>query len=87
MSVRFTNNLNAGVNLDLDNLRLPPNAAVFIKNLTNNVNLNSGSPSGGGSNEAIFSPLEGNLGLTMAALPSGVNFTCGFYSSEATNEG
>lgn len=87
MAYQFKNNLNQGINLDLDQTRLPPNAAVFIKNLTNNVNINQGTPGGSGSDQFVWTPLEGNVALTQSGMPSGTNYTIGFYSSEQTNEG
>lgn len=87
MKFKFINNFNRGVNLDLDALRLPPDAAIFIKNLTNNININQGTPGASGSNKFIYSPLEGNQALSISAIPSGSNYCVGFYSSEQTNEG
>lgn len=87
MTLKFTNDLNSGINLDLDNLRLPPNSAVFIKNITQNVNLNAGAPALTGNNARVLTPLEGNSGLSVSGMPSGTNYCIGFYSSEQTNEG
>lgn len=87
MNFQFKNNFSKGINLDLDALRLPPDAAVFIKNLTNNININQGTPGSSGSNKFVYSPLEGNQALTIGTLPSGQNYCIGFYSSEQTNEG
>ena len=66
---------------------MPPNAASFIKNLTNTSNINNGAPGGTGFSEFASTPLEGNQALTIGALPSGTNYCVGFYSSEQTNEG
>lgn len=87
MSFQSKNNLTKGINLDLDELRMPPDAAAFIKNLTDDVNLNSNSSVGAGSNKGVRTPLEGNKALTISGLPSGTNRCVGFYSAEQTNEG
>ncbi len=87
MAFKFTNSLNKGINLDLDELRLPPDAAVFIKNLTDNVNANAASASLGGGNQFVRTPIEGNSALQISGLPQGTNYCVGFYSSEQTNEG
>ena len=86
MAYQFKNNLNAGINLDVDLLRMPQNAAVFIKNLTNNININAGTPAQSGQDSYVFTPIEGNAPISVS-LPSGVNYCVGFYSSEQTNEG
>lgn len=86
MAYQFKNNLNAGINLDVDLLRMPANAAVFIKNLTNNININAGTPAQSGQDSYVFTPMEGNAPIAVS-LPSGVNYCVGFYSSEQTNEG
>jgi hypothetical protein len=87
MGFQFKNSLNNGVNLDLDELRLPPDTAVFIKNLTDNVNTNAANAALGGGNQKVRTPIEGNVALSVSGMPSGTNATCGFYSSEQTNEG
>lgn len=87
MAYQFTNNLNEGVNLDLALIRMPANAAIFIKNLTQNINTNSNAAGESGQNEKIISPLEGNQALSLSGMPSGTNYCVGFFSSEQTNEG
>lgn len=87
MAFQFKNNFNEGINLDLDELRMPPNAALFIKNLTTNVNTNQSAPGFAGQNSKVLTPLEGNVALTISGMPSGTNYCIGFYSSEQTNEG
>lgn len=84
---QFKNDLNKGVYLDPDELRMPPNAAAFIKNLTQNASRNPTSSSGAGGNEFVNTPMEGNAAVPGITLPTGVNYCCGFYSSETTNEG
>lgn len=86
-TIQFKNNFNDGINLDMDPLRLPPDTAIFLKNLTDNININSGTPGGSGSNEKVKTPLEGNAPLIISGMPSGTNYCIGFYSSEQTNEG
>lgn len=86
MKFIFKQNFTAGVNLDLDEVRMPQDAAQFIKNLTQNVNVNAGAPALAGQNALVYTPLEGNTALSIT-LPSGINYCIGFYSSEATNEG
>lgn len=86
MAYQFKNNLNEGINLDVDTLRMPANAAVFIKNLTDNININQGAPALSGQDSKVRTPLEGNAALSIS-LPSGTNYCCGFYSSEQSNEG
>lgn len=86
-AMQFKNNFSEGINLDLSELRIHPNAAVFIKNLTNNININQATPGGSGQNEFVITPLEGNAALPLTGMPSGTNYQCGFYSSEQTNEG
>lgn len=86
MAIQFKNNFTKGVNLDLDELRMPPDACLFIKNLTDNVNANPGTSAAAGSNQYVRTPIEGNEELSIT-LPAGDNYTIGFYSSEATNEG
>lgn len=83
------NNFSKGVQLDLDQLRIPPDAAVFLKNVTRNVNSNASAPStsGEGSNKDILSPGEGNVALSLSGMAAGTNYCVGFYSSEQTNEG
>lgn len=65
---------------------MPPNAAAFIKNLTQNINVNAGSPSESGSNAEVLTPIEGNQKLGNISFPSGANYCVGSYSSEQTNE-
>lgn len=72
--------------MDLDELRLPQDAVQFMKNLTANVGQNPESTVLAGANMEIFKPLEGNTEL-LVALPDGLNYCVGFYSSEQTNEG
>lgn len=88
MSLQFKNNFLQGVNMDLDELRLPPDTAIFIKNLTaTNININSSAPGLSGSNRYVITPLEGNAALTQSGMPAGTNYTVGFLSAEETNEG
>lgn len=87
MALQSKNNLLAGVNLDLDPIRMPPNTAQFIKNLTNNFNTNASAAALAGNNENVFTPLEGNVALAISGMPSGINYCIGYYSSELTNEG
>lgn len=87
MAFQFKNDFSKGINLDLDATRLPPNAAIFIKNLTDNINTNQSTPGGSGSNEYVRTPIEGTQALTISGMPAGTNYTVGFYSSEQTNEG
>ena len=86
MAIPSKNNLKQGINLDIDNVRMPPNAAAFIKNLTQNINVNAGSPSESGSNAEVLTPIEGNQKLGNISLPLGANYCVGSYSSEQTNE-
>lgn len=87
MAFQFKNNFSKGINLDLDQSRLPPDSAIFLKNVSQNINISTAAPGGSGQNEAVLSPLEGNQALTISGMPSGTNYTCGYYSSEQTNEG
>lgn len=84
MAYKFTQNFNKGVNLDLDETRLPPDAVQFIKNMTAEVNQQPGGSAG--ANMGVRTPLEGNIALSLT-LPAGDNYCVGFYSSEQTNEG
>jgi hypothetical protein len=86
MAVPQKNNLLEGINLDLDELRIPPNFAIFIKNLTDNVNINANAATQAGQDK-IKTPIEGNTAITLAqTIPSGINYCIGAYSSEQTNE-
>ncbi len=85
-TVRFQQDFSKGVNIDLDESRLPPDAAQFMKNLTANVNQNPNSSAGVGANAESWTPMEGNVELAIS-LPDGQNTCIGFYSSEQTNEG
>ena len=87
MAYQFKNNFNGGLNLDLDELRIPPNAAVFIKNLTTNININAGTAGLSGSNQLVLTPFEGNAALDQTGMAAGTNYCCGFLSAEQTNEG
>jgi hypothetical protein len=87
MSIQSKNNLLEGINLDLSPLRMPPNAATFIKNLTDNSNINASGAGQTGFSEYAKTPLEGNQALPISGIPSGDNYCIGFYSSEQTNEG
>jgi len=86
MPFKFTQSFNKGMNMDFSELRLPQDAVQFMKNMTANVNQNTGTPAQSGANMDVFSPLEGNAVLSVA-LPGGTNYCVGFYSSEQTNEG
>ncbi len=86
MAIASKNNFLGGLNLDFDPLRLPPNVAIFLKNITANININQGAAGASGQNANIFTPLEGNQAMTVT-LPAGNNYCTGWYSSEQTNEG
>lgn len=86
MSIPIKNDFSGGVNLDLDELRLPPNAAQFLKNVTRTINSNPNASGLAGANKDVVTPLEGNTALTLT-LGGGINRCIGFYSSEQTNEG
>lgn len=86
MAYKFKQEFNKGVNLDIDEVHLPPDAVQFIKNMTAEVNQNPGASSQAGANMGTRTPLEGNVELSIT-LPDGDNFCVGFYSSEQTNEG
>lgn len=85
----FKNSLSKGINLDLDETRVPPDAVVFLKNITRNTGVNPSAPSGtgAGSNADVGTPLEGNIALSVSGIASGNNYCIGFYSAEQTNEG
>lgn len=87
MALQSKNNFTAGVNLDLSQLRLPPNSATFIKNLTDNINIKQATAGGSGQDQYVYSPMEGNVALIVSGMPSGTNYCIGFYSSDQTNEG
>lgn len=85
-------NFLAGVNLDANQLRIPTSEnkcySPFILNMTRNVQQNPTSSVQAGSNEGVYTPLEGNSILTYPFnLPGGTNYCVGFYNSEQTNEG
>lgn len=75
-----------GINLDLDETRITPDTALFIKNLTWDSNKNTTSPVGEGSNALTATPLEGNIIATDLALPPGQNYCIGSFNSIETNE-
>lgn len=83
---KFRNDLSKGINLDLDESRLPPDTAVFLKNITRNVNTNAAAAALAGSNQDVSTPVEGCQALTISGMPSGTNYCIGYYSSETTNE-
>lgn len=83
---QFKQNFNNGENLDLDEIRMPPNMVHFIKNMTASTSGNSESALLAGNNQEVQHPLEGNVELSIT-LPAGDNRCVGFYSSEQTNEG
>src|ERR1035437_696111 len=87
MAFQFKNNLSEGINLDLGLERIPPNAVVFLKNLSQNININSGTAGLSGQDSRKTTPLEGNQALTIGGMPAGTNYCCGFLSAEQTNEG
>lgn len=87
MAMQYKNSFVKGINLDLDETRIPPDTATFIKNITFNVNTNPNTSGDTGSNQYVGTPVEGNKPLTISGMPAGNNFCCGFYSSEQTNEG
>lgn len=70
--------------LDFSEQVVPENAAIFIKNLTQNVNANPGSPSGAGFDMGEWTPLEGNTQIE-ADIPDG-SYTIGSFYSAQTNE-
>lgn len=86
MSSKFKQNFEKGVNLDLSELKLPPDAVQFLKNVTGEVNQNPGTSALAGANMGVKTPLEGNVALPIT-LPAGTNHCVGFYNSEQTNEG
>src|SRR6185312_2892906 len=87
MALQSKNNFLGGINLDLDNLRIPANTAQFIKNLTSNAGINAGAAAGAGDNQWVLTPIEGKQALDTSPLPSGTNYCIGFYDSAQTNEG
>lgn len=84
--IQSKNSFQRGMNLDLDQLRLPPDVATWIKDATININTNAGTGAKAGSNQNVLTPIEGNQALSVSN-PSGTNYQIGFYSSEQTNEG
>lgn len=86
MAIQCKNNFTGGVNIDLDELRLPPDVATWIKDTTIGVNINANAAALAGSNAAIRTPSEGNVALTHPTYPSGTNYCIGTYSSEQTNK-
>lgn len=86
MPVKFKQNFEKGVNIDLNELKLPPDAVQFLKNVTGEVNQNPGTSALAGANMGVKTPLEGNAALSIS-LPAGTNHCMGFYNSEQTNEG
>ncbi len=86
MSVRFKQNFEKGVNLDLNELKLPQDAVQFLKNVTGEVNQNPGTSALAGANMGVKTPLEGNQPLIIT-VPAGATHCIGFYNSEQTNEG
>lgn len=87
MALQSKNNFLGGINLDLDETRLPANTAQFIKNLTSNASINAAAAALAGSNKFAMQPMEGNAALTTTGIPSGTNYCIGFYDSTQTNEG
>ena len=85
MSQRIPNDFRLGINLDLDETRLPENTAVFLKNVVMTVNSNPNTSAQAGSNKGVSTPIEGNAAITLS-LASGTNYCIGTYSSEQTNE-
>ena len=83
---KFRNDLSKGINLDLDESRLPPDTAVFLKNITRNVNTNAAAAALAGSNQDVSTPVEGCQALTISGMPSGTNYCIGYLNSEQTNE-
>lgn len=75
-----------GINVDLDETRMTPDTALFIKNLTWDSKKNTGSAIGEGSNALVETPFEGNIIATDLALPPGENYCIGSYNSRETNE-
>lgn len=84
--IQSKNSFQRGMNLDLDELRLPPDVATWIKDATININTNAATGAKAGSNQNVVTPIEGNQALSVSN-PSGTNYQIGFYSSEQTNEG
>ena len=86
MAIQCKNDFSKGVILDLDNLRLPENVAVWIKDMSIGININDGAAALSGSNALVRTPTEGNTPLTTPSYPSGTNYHYGNYSSDQTNE-
>lgn len=81
------NDFSKGLNLDLDQSRLPDNTVIFLKNMTRNVNTNANVPARAGANKDVLTPLEGSTAMTLMGMPVAVNYSIGYYSSDQTNEG
>lgn len=87
MALQSKNNLNGGINLDADALRLPANTAQFIKNISLSANINANAAALAGGNQWVAQPMEGSVALSISGMPAGTNYCIGFYSSEQSNEG
>lgn len=86
MAIQSKNDFTKGVSLDFDELRVPPDVAVWIKDMTIGININANAASQSGLNEGVRTPAEGNVAITTPTYPSGTNYCIGTYSSEQTNE-
>lgn len=86
MAEVFKQSFAEGVDLDSGKKRIKQTKALFIKNMTANVNVNPGAAAGAGYNLGVYTPLEKTTQLPVT-LPSGRNYCIGFFSSEQTNEG
>lgn len=60
--------------------------AIFMKNITSNVNDNPGSSTKEGSNQYSFTPLEMNKTYCNLTLPAGTNYVVGFGYFIAVNQ-
>lgn len=73
-----------GVDFDSSEINVDALRAVFLKNVTDYINDNPGSPGEEGGNKQIFTPLESNTQYCNITLPAGDNYCCGFgYSKKA----
>lgn len=84
MAGQIKNSFQNGVNLDYDNLRLPAETSLFLKNVIQSYQTNTALPSNAGGQE-ILKPLEGNANIPIT-LPSGTNYCIGTHYEAQTNE-
>ena len=80
---QIKNSLQDGINLDYDNLRLPPETALFLKNVIQSYQTNTALPSLAGGQQ-VLKPLEGNVELPLT-LPDGNNYCIGTHYEDQTN--